>query len=152
MRKNRKRLLLVLMGLIVSCSLLNTTDEQVRSEKRQYIVLKNPALSPFSNPIPIEVKDEYPKYTSKEDELFFIIFKAALAEIGLFEKDCIYAKITGTITVPLVGEDIVISLESLKKAFEGVPNIYRIFNDYKKLENIIKKRDEEFGIKKKIGS
>ena len=149
MIKNYK---LALIGLLVSCSLLNAMDEQARPQKRQYIVLKNPALSPFSNPIPIEVKDEYSKYTSKENELFFIIFKAALAEIGLFEKDCIYAKITGTIIVPLVGEDIVISLKSLKKAFECVPNIYKIFNNYENLENIIKKRDEKFGIKKKIGS
>ncbi len=155
----------ILIGLLISCSLLNAMDEQARPEEKQYVVLQNPALCPFQKTIiPVEVKNKFPKYTPEEKEIFLITFKAALVEIGLFEKDCSYVKHTGIVIVPSVKKDkplgmlskvkkdIVVPLESLKKAFEGVPNIYRIFNDYKKLENIIKKRDEEFGIKKKIGS
>ena len=156
MIKNYK---LALVVSIVLCSL----DCKNIFTKKQYVILKNPACYYYSNIIcaqngsrqwddstKTETNQKYPKVYTADRQIFHGPLRDVLVKLGLSNEISRknYDMDKGVIILQLNKK----SLAETKEVFACVPNIYRIFNDYKKLENIIKKRDEEFGIKKKIGS
>lgn len=167
MIKNYK---LALMGLIVSCSLLSLlsamNNDRGKRIETLYVLFRNPRICPLPKTTisKTDLKDmgkKYPEYSRQDEELFANGLKAALKYLSVSETDCSYMPLTGAITFPsrldpkpfgLLNPDILISLTSLEEAFKNIKNIYKISDDYRDLEGDIKKRDEEFGTKKKIGS
>ncbi len=161
MIKNYK---LTLMVLLVSCSLLNAMQPNSKwtankglhalltagsSSHQQpihnkYLIFKNPACY-FKKCITFSGTDKkYPKTCDADKELFDLSMNAALKKLGLGELKIGFNNCKANLGVLILPCNR--PLIKVQKAFETVSNIYKIIDKDKDVENIVKERDEKFGI------